>query len=54
MDQDGITAETAVDLDGDGANDAARPVRATFQWKERVGGGKDRTFTVWLDALVAA
>ena len=53
MDQDGNKAEQAIDLDGDGVNDTARPLRATFEWKEHLSG-KDRNFSVWLDALIVA
>lgn len=53
MDGDGDSAETLIDLDGDGANDAAKPYRVTFQWNERVAG-QTRPMSIWLDALIAA
>ena len=53
MDQDGVVNETTIDLDGDGVNDAARPVRVTFQWREHLNG-QDKNYSVWLDALIAA
>lgn len=54
MDNDGNTAETAIDIDGDGINDSsAIPVRVTLTWTQWVVG-KSKTFTVVADTLIAA
>ena len=53
MDGDGNVNETLIDVDGDGANDAARPVRVTFAWQESVQQ-QNRNFSIWFDALIVA
>jgi hypothetical protein len=53
MDADEDLDEALIDVDGDGANDAARPVRVTFTWQEVVKN-QNRNFSVWFDTLMAA
>lgn len=54
MDSDGDAAETWIDVDGDGLNDAlAKPVRVSFQWMEHLSG-QDRNMAVTIYTLVAS
>ncbi|MNC98385.1 hypothetical protein D3C83_163250 [compost metagenome] len=53
MDGDGNANEALIDVDGDGTNDAAKPVRVTFTWREFVQH-QNRNFSIWFDALIAA
>ena len=53
FDGDGNTAETAIDLDGAGGNDAgAVPVRVSFGWDEYVIG-QTRNMAVSMDTIIA-
>lgn len=62
MDGDNNTAETTIDVDGDGVNDCldfpactdpyTKPVRITFVWSERLWGAQ-RNMSATLDALIA-
>lgn len=62
FDDDDDTAETTVDVNGDGVNDCmdfpactdpyAKPVRITFTWVERMWGAS-KTMSVTLDTLIA-
>ena len=55
LDGDGNTAETAIDVNGDGINDPsdAKPVRVTFTWTEKIYG-QTKTFSVFADTLISA
>ena len=55
MDGDGNTAEAAIDVDGNGGNDAtaAVPVRVTFTWSEHLLG-QDKNLSAFADTLIAA
>ena len=53
FDNDGITAETQINVDGSGGNDTtARPIRVTFAWNERVIG-QTRNMSVSADTIIA-
>lgn len=53
MDNDNNTAESQINVDGSGGNDAvAAPVRVTFTWNEWVVGQR-RTLSVRADTLIA-
>lgn len=54
MDDDDNVQEARIDIDGDGVNDAnaAKPVRVVFSWSQNVMG-KDRSYSVWADTLIA-
>ena len=55
MDADGNTAETAIDINGDGTNDTAYavPVRVAFTWTQNIIG-TSKSFTVSADTLLSA
>lgn len=53
FDNDGNTAETQIDVDGQGGNDTtAAPVRVSFTWNEYVIG-QSRNLTVSADTIIA-
>ncbi len=54
MDNDGNTAETAIDVNGDLVNDATRtkPLRVSFTWTRRVHG-QNKNFSYFVDVLIA-
>jgi type II secretory pathway pseudopilin PulG len=53
MDDDGNTAETTIDVNDDGTNDTARPIRVTFTRQEFIRN-QYRTFSIWIDSLIVA
>ncbi len=55
LDNDGNTAETAIDVNGDGINDPAdaKPVRVTFTWTQKIYGAT-KTYSVFADTLISA
>ncbi len=53
MDHDGNVNETLIDVTGDLANDAAKPVRVTYQWTERLRG-QDSNYSVRIDTLITS